>query len=346
MPVDFSTRAKNAQERIPVPVLDFDVIRSRSAANGARERMRRFVAGAAIALGVAGAAAAFANTAGGWHIWFFGNNVKAEVQSLATVREPMITDVRAVVQRAAFPVILPDGLPRGLRVRGIAYSPIERPTLMTVQYGSAADPWAMGITLIDTRAIAADEKMGSAGLARGWTTQGYHFRIGGETVLVQGRLVSSKQAANIRAAMQRETPAQTAEAFNALLPRIIILQKVTPQVAAAAERIAPAGTNVAIGDWDLHAIPRLAAHDRPLRDSRTVYLTNIPQAQGKPDYRNATLEWPKAFAVSPAGVRAVAAAMRRSHTAADCDCAILLHASGATYTVWKIEQKTLNVTEL
>lgn len=343
---DFSTIAKRARTQIPVPTLDINVIRVRAAASNARERLRRLVAGAAIALSVAGAAAALASTAGGWHVWLFGNKVKAQIQSLATVREPMAADVRAIMQRADFPVVLPDGLPPGLRVRGIAYSPIERPTMMTVQYGSASDPWAMGVSLIDTRAIAADEKLLPGGPAHALMTRGYHFRIGGETVLVQGRHVSSAQVAHIRAAMQREAPAQTAAAFNALLFRIVVLQRVTPQAAEAAERIASPGINVVLGEWDLRMVPRLAAQDKPLRDSRTVYLMNIPQVNGVPDYRNATLDWPKAIALAPAGVRAVAASMRRSRTGATCDCAILLHGSNGVYTVWKIAQKTLKVTRL
>jgi hypothetical protein len=178
------------------------------------------------------------------------------------------------------------------------------------------------------------------------TTHGYHFRIGSETVLVQGRHVSAALTRRIQTAMQRETSEQAAAAFEALLPRIVILQKVTPRTALAAQSIAPPGSNVVMADWDLHAIPRLAAANKPLRDSRPVYLRNIPQVDGAPDYRNATLSWPKAIAIDAAGVRALASAMRRSHTAPNCDCAILLHRSGDTYAIWKIDEKTLAVTKL
>jgi|SRR5579884_333078 len=346
MPADFSTLAKRARAQIAVPTLNTDVIRARSAASSARERLRRLFAGAAIALGAGGAAAALANTAGGWHLWLFGNKVEASIRSLAMVREPMTGDVHAIMERAAFPVVLPDGLPRGLRVRGIAFSPADHPTLITVQYGTVSDPWAMGVSLIETQALAADKKLLPPGPANAFTTQGYHFRIGSETVLVQGRHVSPAQVARIRAAMQHETPAQTAASFDALLSRIVVLQKVTPQAAEVAERIAPPGTNVVIGDWDLRAVPRLAAANKPLPDSRTVYLMNIPQVHGAPDYRNATLYWPKSIAIAPAGVRAVASAMRGSRTGASCDCAILVHGSNGAYTFWKVDQKTLKATKL
>jgi hypothetical protein len=346
MPADFSTLGKRARMQIAIPPLDIEVIRARSAARSARERLRRLVACAGAALGAAGAAAALASTAGGWHLWLFGNNVESTVQSLAMVREPMAADVRAIVQRAAFPIVLPDGLPAGFRVRGIAYSPVERPTLLTIQYGNPSDPWAIGVSLIETQALAADKILMPAGPAQAMRTQGYHFRVGRETVLVQGRHVSSAQAARIRAAMQRETPAQTAAAFNVLLSRIVVLQKVTPQVAEVAERIAPPGKNVVIGEWDLRGIPRLSVMDKPLRDSRTVYMTNIPQMHGEPDYRNSTLQWPKSIAIAPSGVRFVASAMRRSHVSPRCDCAVLLHDSKGTYTAWRIDQKTLKVMKL
>jgi hypothetical protein len=148
MPTDFSVLAKHARLNLAVPTLDIGAIRARSSASGARECLRRLAAATAIALCAGGAAAAFAGTAGGWHLWLFGNKVEVAVQSLAIVREPMAADARAVVKRAAFPMMLPDGLPRELRVLGIAYSPIERPTLLTVQYGNGSNAWAMSVSLI------------------------------------------------------------------------------------------------------------------------------------------------------------------------------------------------------
>jgi len=343
---DFSATAKNARMQIPVPPLDIEAIRERSAANGARERVRRLLAGAAMALGAVGAAAALASTAGGWHLWMFGNKVELVIQSLGIVRYPVAADVRNVVARAAFPVVLPDGVPPRLRVLGIAYSPMDRPTLMTIQYGNASEPWVVAVSLIDTEKIAADEKLLPAGPEPAFTTQGYHFRIGRETVLVQGRHISAADAQRVEAVMEHESPAQTAAAFDALLTHIIVLQKVTPQVAQAAERVAPPGKDVVVADWDMRLIPRLATQGKPLRDSRIVYLSSIPQVHGQPDYDNATLYWPKAIAIAPNGVRAIATALRRSHTGPNCNCAILVHASNGAYTVWKIDHRTLRATQL
>jgi hypothetical protein len=340
---DFSATAKNARLQIPVPPLDFEAIRLRSAASGARERLRRLVAVAAMALGVGGAAAAFASTIGGWHIWFFGNKVEATVQSLGIVRYPRAADVRNVVARATFPVVLPDGVPSGLRVTGIAYTPIDRPTMMTIQYGNALNPYAITISLIDTKKIAADEKLLPPGPAQALVmAHPYRFLIEHEMVLMH----SGPVAQRVEAAMKHESPAQTAAAFDALLTRIIVLQKVTPRVAQVAEQVAPAGGDVVVADWDIRLIPRLARAGKPLRDSRVVYLTSIPQVHGQPDYRDATLSWPKAIAIAPNGVRAAATVLRRSHTGPNCSCAILVHASSGGYTVWKIDQRTLRVTKL
>ena len=337
---DFSAAAKHARMRIPVPAFAIEAIRERSAASGARERMRRLLTGTTLALGICGAAAALASTAAGWHLWMFGNKIEVTVESLATVRYPLVADVRNIVARAAFPVVLPDGVPSGLRVLGIAYSPIERPTMMTIQYGDASHPWAMAISLIDTTKIAADEKLLPPGQAI--ASHPYHFVVGRETVFVR----SASVAQRVEAAMQHESPAQTATAFDTLLTHIIVLQKVTPRVAEAAERIAPPGRNVVFADWDMRVVPRLARQGKPLRDSRVVYLSSIPQVHGLPDYRNAILSWPKAIAIGSNGVRAVAAALRRSHTGPNCDCAILVHDAGGQYTIWKIDQRTLRAAQL
>jgi len=339
---DFSVAAKNARMQIPVPSLDIEAIRARSAANGARERVRGLLAGAALALGIGGAIAALASTAGGWHLWMFGNKVEVTVESLGIVRYPEATDVRNIVSRASFPVILPDGVPPGLRVVGIMYSPIDRPTMMTIQYGNAAHPRALAVSLIDTAKIAADEKLLPPGPAQAVVSRPYHFLVGREMVLLHSGTVAKR----VETAMQHESPAQTASAFDALLTHIIVLQKVTPSIAEVAARIAPPGRNVVFADWDMRLIPRLAQQGKPLRDSRAVYLSRIPQVHGRPDYRNATVSWPKAIAIAPNGVRAVAAALRRSHTAPNCKCAILVHASNGAYTIWKIDQGTLHAAQL
>jgi hypothetical protein len=340
MQSDFSAVAKNARLQLSVPPFDFDAIRARSTAFSARERLRRLLASAVIGLGIVGAATALASTVGGWHLSIFGNKAHVSIQSLGMIRYPHASEVRELVARAAFTVTLPADVPPELRVTWIAYSPIEQPTLMTVQYGNASQPYATSVTLIDAQTLNADQQLLPPGVAPDFMTKAIHFRIGREVVFL-GTRTSPADAQRIQSAMEHESPAQTASAFNTLLPRITVLQKVTPQVAEVAERLAPPGNNVVVADWDIRIIPRLAAHGQPLRDSRTIYLTNIPQVHGQPDYRNATLTWPKAVAIAPDGVRAVAAALRRSHINGKCNCAILVHAANGAYAIWKIDARTL-----
>ncbi|HET9095272.1 MAG TPA: hypothetical protein VFN37_01310 [Candidatus Baltobacteraceae bacterium] len=113
-----------------------------------------------------------------------------------------------------------------------------------------------------------------------------------------------------------------------------------------AERIAPAGYNVLLGQWDIHQIPNLAAKGKALRDGRTVNITNIPQVHGQPEYRHARLQWPKAIAIPADGVRAVAAVLRSEKPGPNCDCAILVHQNSGAYAVWEIDAKTLRATRL
>jgi|SRR5579884_144843 len=338
MSADFSTMAKKARAQISVPPLDIAAIRERAATFGARERLRRIVLALAALLGVIGGAVAYAALGGGVHVWFAGNNVKVTVQSLAQIREPTAADVRDITAKAAFPIVFPVAVPRGMRVWWIAYDPADSPRLLTIEYRSATGGSRMSVTLIDEAKIRSDQSLLPGGPLQALTSKiGRHWQIGRELVLVQGRELSPASATRMRSAMQRSTPAASESAFDATLRRIVVLQKVEPRVADAAERIASAGRNVIIGDWDIRQLPRIAARGKPLRDSRLVYLTSIPQRRGQPIYRDATMYWPKAIAIPASGVRVIETTLRKANVGANCGCAILVHRSGNAYTVWKIE---------
>ncbi|HLI97643.1 MAG TPA: hypothetical protein VKT72_16355 [Candidatus Baltobacteraceae bacterium] len=342
MPADFSVAAKNARVQIAVPPLDIDVIRERSAASSARVRWQRLATALAASLGIVGGAVALANIGGGVHLWFSGNNVKAVVESFTTVRDPMRADVQRIVSVATFPVKFP--LLRAAS-EWIAYSPADKPNIITIEYRDSLGKHYAGITLIDNAKIQSDIREMPAGPAQALISKGTHWQTDGETVLVQSRHLTTAQVQQIKSAMQSETTAQSQSAFEAMLPRIVIMQ-VPPRVADAAGRVAPPGGNVLFGKWDIRQIPNLAAKARPLIDSRTVHLVNIPQVKGEPDFRDATLQWNGVIAIPADGVRAVAATLQRSHVGPNCNCAILVHASKGAYTIWKIDQKTLSVTRL
>lgn len=345
MPADFSALAKSARLQISVPSADIEAIRERSEASGARARFRRLVVWIAISLGVLGSAAAFASIGGGVHLWLTGNGVKAIVESFTTVRDPMPADVERIVSHATFPVVFPVGVPRTAHSWWIAYSPADKPDMITIQYRDALGKPYLSVTLVDNAKIRRDIGQMPAGPAQAKTTKGVHWQIGAETVIAQSRHVSESDIAGIKAAMQTQSPAHSQAVFEAMLPKIVI-EQVQPRVADVAERIAPPGNNVLLGKWDLHQIPTLAAKGKALRDGRTVNITNIPQVHGKPDYRHATLQWPKAIAIPANGVRAVASALRNAKIGPKCDCAVLVHQSAATYSVWKIDAKTLQASRL
>lgn len=345
MPADFSTAAKAARLQITVPPVDIEVIRARSAGSGARARLRRLVLSVAISLGVLGAAAAFASIGGGVHLWLTGTGVSAIVESFATVRDPVAADVKRIVSRATFPAVFPVGIPRTARSWWIAYSPADRPDMITIQYRDAIGKPFLSVTLVDNAKIRRDIGLMPAGPAQAVSTKGVHWQIGGETVIAQSRRVSGIDITRIKAAMQTESPAHSQAVFEATLPRMLI-EQVQPRVAAAAERLTQPGKNVLLGKWDIHQIPTLAAKDQALRDGRTVNITDIPQVHGKPDYRHARLQWPNAIAIPAHGVRTVAAALRSANIGPNCDCAILVNENRRAYAVWKIDAKTLRASRL
>lgn len=348
MHADFSAAAKNARAQIFVPAVDIEAIRNRSRRAGVGARLRAVAVSSAIALGILGTAAAFAaNFLPGVHVWFIGNKAVATVQSFAIIRQPMARDVRRIVASAAFPVVLPANVPRGTRVRGMMYSPADHPEMLTIQYRNASGKEILGVTIIDDAKVARDRALMPNGPAQGVvTTGGQLWHLGREIVGAKSRFLSAAQMDAVRSAMQRTSPGQSLVQFEALLPRISV-QNVSPKIADVAEKHASAGNNVLLGKWEIHQIPNIVAKGKPLRDARTVYLTNIPQVHGQPDFRNATLFWPKSVAIPAEGVRVVAVALQRSHIRPACGCAILVHWTGSgPYTVQKIDAKTLKVTPL
>jgi hypothetical protein len=353
MHADFSIAAKQARSQIAVPALDMGAIRARSQSFGIRTRMQRLGLSVAVALGVAGAAVALAaNISQGVHVWFFGNRTVAVVKSFAQVRQPMAADVRALAAKTTFPLVLPAGVPSAAHVLWIAYDPVDKPNLVTIEYRDADGHPYMGVTLVDAAKIAADRTMMPGGPTAGVVSSkpAAHWQIGPEQVFVQTSHLSLLQIARMRSAMQTQTPAQTQADFAARLPRIAV--QIAPAdlrlsvVGDAAGRFAPPGENVLLGKWEIAQLPRIAAKGKPLYDGRTVYMTSVPQVNGAPDYRNAQLYWPKSIALPSAGVREVASRLRTAQVGPNCGCAILVNHSGNSYKVWKIDEKSLKDTPL
>jgi hypothetical protein len=327
--------------------LDIAAVRERARRAGLRARLKAIVSAGTVGAAVLGGAAALAsNFLPGVHVWFEGNKAVATVQSFAIIRQPMAQDVRRIVKNAAFPIVLPARVPRGTRVLGIMYSPADRPEIVTIQYRDASGKQILGMDIVDNAKVARDRALMPSGPAQGVvSTGGQLWHVAGETVGAKSRFLSAAQMTAIRLGMQGASPADSLAQFETLLPRISV-QTVPPQIADIAEQHAPAGQNVLLGKWEIHQIPKIAAQGKPLRDARTVYLTNIPQVHGQPDFRNATLFWPKSIALPAAGVRAVAAALQRSHAGPNCGCAILVNQHAGVYTIWKVDAKARTLRRL
>lgn len=185
----------------------------------------------------------------------------------------------------------------------------------------------------------------------------YKWQTGQETVVVLKHFIARAEVSRIQAAMNRTSPQASLAETLPMLSRTVILglAKDLPSIAG---RYAPeAGRTVAIGPKLASSIPNLAKRGKPLRDTRTAYLTHIPWKHGMPDYANAIVQWPYAVAVTTSGVRAIAAVQRR----AKCPgCIVLLNQqNGVQYSIWEIapappyaaarysvDGKTLTVTQV
>jgi hypothetical protein len=349
MPVDFSAAAKEARAQLAVPDVDLHSIHERSRRVGARVRLQRVIFSAAIALGAAGTAAAFANIRAGVHVWLFGDNAKVTVQSFVLVRHPVQGDVRQLVAGAAFPVVLPPSLGKDWQPLWIAYAPADKPTMITVQYFNPQTHGTNGVVLVDSDAIEKDPALVPKMPAQVLTSKSYHWHIGRETVLLSAQHESAAFARRLQASMTQRSPADLAAAFESTLPRIRILDtglQNTP-LAKAAQKIAPAGDDVLLGSWQLPQLQALAKHGRSMRDTRIVDIVNVPWTHGRPDYGRATVTFPRAGAIPPDGVRSAAQTLAREHIGRSCRCDVLIHrGSTGQYVLWKIDAKTLKVTRL
>lgn len=333
MQSDFSARGKTARNLIAVPDLRIDAIRKRSHSAHNGERARAFVACAAVALGAVGAAAGFGGSIyNGVHIWLSGDRAAITVRSFGTVNEPTAADLRATIARATFPVIFPVGLPAGTRIARIMFAPAVHPNSVFVQY--EGPHLNVGLDIFDSSVVNTDGMSLSPGAGRPHVGTVYQWRVGSETVVVPQAYISRVHVDVIKDAMLRATPTSSIAAADGMLRTVLVLGGFNG-VADTAERVAPiTGQSVLLDRSHMTLIASLAARNRPMLDSRTIYLDNIPTVHGEPDYSKATYRWPKVAVISPGGVRAIDAVLRAS---SKCACEILYNRPNvATYWVWEL----------
>jgi hypothetical protein len=339
MQSDFSSKGRSARERIAVPEISMGLIRSRSHKATAQGRVRSLAVCGALVLATLGAGAALSGKIhDGINVWLSGGKVAIVVRSFEMAVEPTAADVRAGIAHASFPVVFPVGLPAGTRITGMEFSPSS----VTVRYANRRANFHVGLSLIDTATIRTDDVRLPTGAMRG---EVYQWQVGRETVVVPIRSISLREMNGIKTAMMTTDPENSLVTTEAMLPRIILLDRSTlvegpSAFADVAEHYAPAsGSSVLLALRQAgSSIAQLAKQGKPILDSRIVTLSNIPAARGKfpgPDYSKATLHWFRAVVVSAGGVRAIDAVLRS--IGGKCDCEVLFNQpSGATYWVWTI----------
>jgi hypothetical protein len=176
-----------------------------------------------------------------------------------------------------------------------------------------------------------------AGSARPLFRADYQWQIGSETVLVLKENISAVDANRIKAAMLQASPAYSLALTDAMLRKVTVVGGAAT-LADAGERYAPSeGRSVLLDRQQTRQIPRLVMQDKPVLDSRIIYLSNIPSVHGEPDYSKATLHWPKIIVISEGGVRAIDAVLRSTGKRDNCGCEILFNQPNkTTYWVWKL----------
>jgi hypothetical protein len=308
-------------------------ILARSARMRRRYNLRAIVLGCVMSAAMIGTAAAFGTRiVDGVRVWLSGNSGVIVVHSFAMVRDPRSSDLRSVLAKATFPVVLPVGLPAGMHMGNLIYAPADHPNIVVIQYQSDRTPWRIGFTLIDIAAINSGPPP-----IPGMPVKPDRWNVGRETVLVARNALSPNLMTRIKAAMLSSSVLGAFDATSPTLYRAMVLGAERDLGQIARQYEPSTGETVVLGPFFANSIPSLARRGKPLIGSNTTYLTNIPSENGAPNYAKATLQWPRMIALPAEGTRAVAAALRYSRSTGPCDCALVVNtADGARYRVWVI----------
>jgi hypothetical protein len=293
---------------------------------------------AALAFVTVGAGAVGAKLYGGVQLWLSGNKAAVVVHSFSMIDSPSAAEVRAVTANATFPAIYPVGLPAGTHLIRISFTPADRPNAIFVEYRNPRARFNAGFALFDSTAINAGEVSMPVADARHRFGEVYQWRTGSETVVIPKDALSASYAGSIEAAMNASSTAESLSANTAILWSIRRLGG-SFDLADVAERLAPATRGVLVDRGNLRLVPGLARAGKPLLGSRVLSLTNIPEANGGPDYAHATYTSTKDIAVPSDGVRAIASVMRAAgESGRRSDCCEILYTppSEGAYAIWTI----------
>ena len=339
MPSNFSEEGKHLQTTMLVPELPIASIRSRLRDANTRHRSHVLTACAIAAIAVLGSGTLLAAMMfGGVRVWLSGDKAAVDMTSFALILNPNPDDLRRVTTDATFPVVFPVGIPKGMHMNTLLFSPADHPNFIEVTYRNAETDARSGqFLLLDSSTVnhgQAPTLPNGEKLPAGPVT---HWNVGRESVIVLG----AGQHAAMKAAMSGITPAESLAQTLPMLYRITLLAE-QGKLADEAEAIAPAeGRSVLLDRGHLGEIASLAHSNKPVVYTRETVFEPFPSVAGKPDFAHAKRHFITTTAVSTGGVRAIAAVlasracgsigkMRSSLT-----CQILINErSGRAYRIW------------
>src|SRR5665213_1113501 len=220
MPSNFAELGKHLQTAISVPELPVASIRHRLRDANVRHRSSVSIACALAAIAVLGSGTVLASMMfSGVRIWLSGDKAVLTMHSFAMVQNPNADDLRRVITDATFPVVLPVGIPKGMHMNLLLFSPADHPNFIEVSYRNAKTDARSGQFLLFDSSIVnhgAPTLPNGEGLQAG---QVRHWNVGHETVVVLG----AGQKAGIKAAMSGTTPTESLAQTLPMLYRITVL---------------------------------------------------------------------------------------------------------------------------
>jgi len=339
MPSNFAEVGKTLQTTIPVPELPGTSIRSRLRDANARARSRALIACTLAAITVLGSGTVIAAIKlGGVRIWLAGDKAAIAMHSFAFIQNPNADDLRRVTTDATFPVVLPVGIPKGMHMNSLFFSPADHPNFIEVTYRNAkTDARSAQFILVDSSLVNHGRAPALPNGEQLPVAQVTHWNVGQETVVVMG----PGQAAQMKAPMSGVTPAESLAQTLPMLYRITLVAD-QDRLADEADAIAPSQGRSALLDRDsLRGIVSVAQSHKALMVVRETMFDTYPIVAGKPDFAHAKRHLTLETAVSAGGVRAIAAVLASDvcgsggRMGSGFTCEMLINErSGRAYWIW------------
>jgi hypothetical protein len=340
MPSNFAEAGKRLQTAISTPEPPIASIHNRVRSVNARHRANVLVACVVAAVTILGSGTVFAAMHGGVRMWLSGDKATFAISSFTVIPNPNADDLRRVVADATFPVVLPAGIPKGMHMDQLIYSPADHPNLIDVSYRNAQTDARMGQVLLFDSSTVNDREVPS--LPGGETLQSKQvtqWTVGQETVVV---LDGSRQAA-MKDAMSSITPAESLAQTLPMLYRVTVLGR-QDKHADTADTIVPAEGQSALVDREsLSEVASLAKAHQPMLFIKSIVIESYPSAAGKPDWQHVKQHVTKKVAVSADGVRSLAGVLASGVCGSGgkagngFTCELLINEqSGRAYWIWSI----------